>query len=384
MSAGWRITRGEQQFAAEDIAELKLMGVGGRIEPGDLVQEPGGTAWRYAMEVPELEGLLKAVKIDEDDIPSVSGKGAGTLARVLLFLWGLTVCVGGFGGLIWMWMTPPELLIADQAVALHRTVLASYAGAKEPDGEAVDQYEVLQMVGVKDKSFQVRRSDGTTGWLGKDDVVPVVIAPMQGMATQYSNLLAQPDSSAAKIGEVKGNEVVELLQKKGDFYEAKTASGTGWLGTSQVLPGYMFSQVLKERYDPKFNPNAYVQMANYSWTPSGEPDQPETMTNMLFHLVNPTAYGMAGIVLRITFFDGDDKLIATKDFEVPRLLPPAESDFDMGGLHLDGIDIDIAWDQDTRAEVKVHGAVALNAADYSRMKAEEEARLAAEAAELAE
>jgi len=384
MSTGWRITRGEQQFAAKDVAELKLMGVGGKIQPGDLIQEPGGTAWRYALEVTELKGLLKAVRIDEDDLPRASAKGAGNVPRILLFLWGLAVCAGGFGGLIWMWMTPPELLIADQAVALHRTVLASYAGAKEPDGEVVDQYEVLDMVGAKDKSFQVKRSDGTTGWLGKDNVVPVVIAPMEGMATQYSNLLAQPDSSAAKIGEVKGNEVVELLQKKGGFYEAKTASGTGWLGTSQVLPGYMFSQILKERYDPKFNPNAYVQMANYSWTPSGEPDQPETMTNMLFHLVNPTAYGMAGIVLRITFFDGDDKLIATKDFEVPRLLPPAESDFDMGGLHLDGIDIDIAWDQDTRAEVKVHGAVALNDADYSRMKAEEEARLAAEAAELAE
>ena len=50
--------------------------------------------------------------------------------------------------------------------------------------------------------------------------------------------------------------------------------------------------------------------------------------------------GMAGVVLRITFYDGEDNLIATKDFEVPRLLPPAESESEMGGLHLDGIDVD--------------------------------------------
>ena len=67
MSAGWRITRGEQQFAAKDVAELKLLGVGGKIQPGDLIQEPGGTAWRYAIEVPELKGLNKAIKIDLRD-----------------------------------------------------------------------------------------------------------------------------------------------------------------------------------------------------------------------------------------------------------------------------------------------------------------------------
>ena len=380
MSAGWRITRGEQQFAAKDVAELKLLGVGGKIEPGDLIQEPGGTSWRYALEVPELQGLLKAVKIHEDDIPT-GRAGAGRGLRILLLLWGLVVVLGGFGGLVWMGMNPPELLVADKAVSLSRTALSSHPDMDEPDGAAVEKYEILKVVGVTHGSFEVTNSEGASGWISTDAVVPVVMGPLEGMATQYSNLLAQPDSSAAVLGEVKINEVVKLLQKKGGFYEVKTASGTGWMGTSQVLPGYMFSQVLKERYDPKFNPNAYVQLANYSWTPSGEPDQPDTMTNMLFHLVNPTPYGMSGIVLRITFFDGDDKEIGTKDFEVPRLLPPKESEFDMGGLHLDGIEIDIAWDENTRAEVKVHGAVALDAADYSRLKAEEEARLVAEAQE---
>jgi|GEM_PF-1661874 len=382
MSAGWRITRGEQQFAAKDVAELKLLSVGGKIQPGDLIQEPGGTSWRYAIEVPELNGLIKSIQIDEDDIPT-GPASSGRVASGLLFLWGLLVVVGGFGGLVWMWMTPPELLVADKAVVLSRTALSSQPGMENPDGAPVEKYAILQVVGATEGSFEVSNAKGDTGWISTDAVVPVVMGPLEGMATQYSNLLAQPDSSAAKLGEVKNNEVVELLQKKGGFYEVKTASGTGWMGTSQLLPGYMFSQVLKERYDPKFNPNAYVQLANYSWTPSGEPDKPETMTNMLFHLVNPTPYGMSGVVLRITFFDGDDKEIASQDFEVPRLLPPAESDFDMGGLHLDGIEVDIAWDENTRAEVKVEGAVALDAGDYSRLKAEEEARLAAEAEEAA-
>ena len=205
------------------------------------------------------------------------------------------------------------------------------------------------------------------------------MAPTQGMATQYSNLLGQPDSSAAKVGEVKANEVVELLQKKGGFYQVKAAAGTGWVGTSQVLPGYMFSQALLERYDPKFNPRAYVNIANRSWTHSQEPDQPETMTNMIMKLENFTHYGMSSIVLRITFLDGQDKLVGTVDYKVPGLLPPAESEGEPGERFLEGIEIDIVTDGESHAKIETYSAVALSPADYSRLKAGEEARLAAEA-----
>ena len=44
----------------------------------------------------------------------------------------------------------------------------------------------------------------------------------------------------------------------------------------------------------------------------------------------------------------------------------------------------MAWDDDTRAEVEIFGARALLPSEFSRLKAEEDARLEAEALEEAE
>ena len=60
MSTPWRITRGNDQFQAKDVAELKLLAIGGKIKAGDLIQPPGRSDWLYATEVPELDGLIKA------------------------------------------------------------------------------------------------------------------------------------------------------------------------------------------------------------------------------------------------------------------------------------------------------------------------------------
>ena len=67
MSSPWRITRGDQQFTVKDVAELKLMAAGSKIESNDLIQSPGGTEWLYATEVTELIGLIKTKPVEEDD-----------------------------------------------------------------------------------------------------------------------------------------------------------------------------------------------------------------------------------------------------------------------------------------------------------------------------
>ena len=50
--ARWLVTQGDQQFSAQDLAELKEIAKSGKVGPGDMVQPPGATDWLYASELP--------------------------------------------------------------------------------------------------------------------------------------------------------------------------------------------------------------------------------------------------------------------------------------------------------------------------------------------
>ena len=323
MSTPWRITRGDDQFQAKDVAELKLLAIGGKIHAGDLVQPPGRSDWLYATEVPELDGLVKAPAMDPDEAWEKRNT-PNNAVRILAILLGLAVTVGGFYGLYWVYSNRPD--------ATKTTLFGDHAKA---------------------------------------------LNPLEALATEHAALLKSPDSGSGSIGDVKKDDRVMLVRKLGDFYEVSTADGkTGWLGTGQVIPGYKFDQELSDKYDPLFNPDNYLDLKNYSWTPSGEEDDPETLTNMLFELTNPTDYGMQGVMLRVTFKDGQDKVIDVKNIEVPRLLPPNDD------LYVDGIEVDIEWDDETRAEVEIFGARALLEPEFKKLQKEERVRLAAEAEEI--
>jgi hypothetical protein len=324
MSTPWRITRGDEQFQAKDVAELKLLAIGGKILPGDLVQPPGSSDWLYATEVPELDGLLKTPPMDPDEGWQKRGGGANNALRIVAILLGLGVTAAGFYGLYWVYMNRPD--------ATQSTLFGDHENA---------------------------------------------LNPLEALATEHAALLKSPDSSSGSVGDVKKDDRVMLVRKLGDFYEVTTADGkTGWLGTRQVIPGYKFDQSLSDKYDPLFNPDNYLQLMNYSWTPSGEEDDPETLTNMLFELNNPTDYGMQGVMLRVSFKDGSDRVIDVKNIEVPRLIPPNDN------LFIDGIEVDIEWDDETRAEVEIFGARALLEPEFKKLQKEERARLAAEAEEM--
>jgi len=320
MSTPWRITRGDDQFQAKDVAELKLLAIGGKILPGDLIQPPGRTDWLYASEVPELDGLLKTQSVDVDDDWAKSRTPNNAL-RIISIVLGLGVVCAGFYGLYWVYSNRPD--------ATQATLFGEHENA---------------------------------------------LNPLEALATEHAALLKAPDSTSGSVGDVKKDDRVMLVRKLGDFYEVSTQDGkTGWLGTGQVIPGYKFDQNLADQYDPLFNPDNYLQLMNYSWTPSGEEDDPETLTNMLFELSNPTDYGMQGVMLRVTFKDGSDNTIDVKNIEVPRLVPP------QGDLFIDGIEIDIEWDDETRAEVEIFGARALLKPEFDKLLKEERERLRAEA-----
>jgi len=77
--ARWLVTQGDQQFSAQDLAELKELAKSGKVGPGDMVQPPGATDWLYASELPELKGLLRRSAASYDETQPESGGGA-TLA----------------------------------------------------------------------------------------------------------------------------------------------------------------------------------------------------------------------------------------------------------------------------------------------------------------
>ncbi len=321
MSTPWRITRGDQMFTAKDVAELKLMAVGDKIEAGDLVQPPGRTDWLYASEVPELKGLIKFKPVDEDQF--IQKKPNLWLKRMVALVGAVSVALG-FAALYQGFMNRPDI---------SKTALfGDHEGA---------------------------------------------LGPLEGLATQHANMLAEPDSGAAKVGEMQKDSRVTLVSKMGDFYEIDAAGTKGFVGTRQVVPAYLFSQDLMDKYDPLFNPDQYLQLLNYSWVPSGEPDDPETLTHLMFEIQNPTDYGMLGVTLKVTFEDGQGQELGVKNIEIPRLLPPGDE------LFLSNIEVDIEWDEETAAEVKIFGARALLADEYSKLKAEEEKRLEEEAMENA-
>lgn len=276
MSSPWRITRGDQQFTVKDVAELKLMAAGSKIESNDLIQSPGGTEWLYATEVTELIGLIKTKPVEEDDDDIGFGRrkrGSSPFVHKLAAVLTIAMLGAAFFGLYFIYT--------------HR-----------PDPEATKLF-----------------GDGSG-----------TLQPLDALATENAALLEQPDGGASQVGVVEANSRVELTGRQGDFFSVTTASGkSGWVGTKQVAPGYLFDSTAHERWEPFFYPEEYIVIQPLSWTNRDEDDKPETLTDMLFAINNPTDFGISAMVVEITFVDADsEKTLDTVRFEVDEFLSPGE------------------------------------------------------------
>jgi hypothetical protein len=274
MSSPWRITRGDQQFTVKDVAELKLMAAGSKIESSDLIQRPGGTEWLYATEVTELDGLIKLKPLeDEDDLEFGRKRGASPFVRKLARALTFVLLILAFAGLYYIYDNRPNP-------------------------------EDTKLFG-----------SGTS-----------TLEPLEALAVENAALLGQPDGSANQVGVVKANSRVELQDRQGDFFKVQTKSGeTGWLGTGQVAPGYLFDSTAHERWEPFFYPADYIIIQPLSWTNRDEDDKPETLTDMLFAINNPTDFGISNMIVEITFVNADtEKTLDTIRFEVDEFLSPGE------------------------------------------------------------
>lgn len=328
MSSPWRITRGDQQFTVKDVAELKLMAAGGKIEASDLIQSPDSTEWLYATEVSELSGLIKVKAAVDDDDDWGQKRGSSSALRLVAGLLTFALIGTAFFGLYVMWKN-------------------------RPDPESTKLF------------------GGTEGEL----------KPLQALATENAALLNQPDGSASQVGVVPANSRVDLLDRQGGFFQVKSEKGeTGWVGTKQVAPGYLFDAVSHQMWEPYFYPTEYLLVRPLSWTNRDDEEMPETLTDMLFAIDNNTNFGASSIVVQITFVDADtEKVLDTVRFPIDEFISPNES-YELPPLEFDVPSLDSTLARPELIQARMHKPEEIEAAEAS-WNAQIEAKRAAEAAE---
>ncbi len=265
----WLVTQGDRQFAAENLAQLKELARRGEIGPGDMIQPPGAADWLYAAEVPELQGLLPEAgathQADTDDDIAFRRKGIGAGVLVPLLL--LVVV----GGALAMWYYTKHVFEAD--------------------------YDIL----------------GKDGLALTEMLVTEVDAPVR----------KEPADGAPKVAEVDKDSKVQLLAKRGGWYEVELPDGTrGWMAVDDVVPAYFFADAkTREDYDPIYNPDRYIFVKNSDWKQLPN-DRNENVTVFQFLLQNKSKFEMTDLVLKATIKDKDDHVLETREFSIEGSVPP--------------------------------------------------------------
>jgi len=274
----WLITKGDHQFSAQDLNELKKLAKQGKVGPGDMVQPPGASDWLYAAELPELNGLLQNVPPPDDDLEFRPRKSNTPYIAVL-----------------------SVLVLAGGALMYH------YA-QKIPDPKDL---ELL----------------GENGMALTEMLVTGDPATLRG----------GPEESAASVGSLSKDSRIQLLGKRGEFYRVRDDGNTeGWVHINDVIPGYFFAdQRTRDEYDPIYNPDKYVFIKNASWMQL--PFQEErNITAFQFLIQNSSQFEMGNITILATVKDEDDRVLESKEItiegtvssydsiEVGTLLPPED------------------------------------------------------------
>jgi len=266
--ARWLVTQRDRQFTANDLAELKKLAGEGQIGPGDMIQPPGASDWLYALELPELKGLVKRdTSAYDDDFDSRKGIPLGVVAAVSLAI----IAGGGY-------------FMYDYAQKL----------------QAVD-LELLGENGLQLTEMLVTAESG-------------------------AQLFSDPEGGAASATVAKNDKVQLLakrkaLQVKGEpgkgRYQVRTATGAeGWVDVDSVVPAYFFADKdTRKDYDPIYNADNYVFVKNASWMQL--PDQRKNnITVFEFLLQNKSKFDMTDVVLLATIKDKNDKVLETKEVKI--------------------------------------------------------------------
>ncbi len=254
--ARWLVTQVDRQFSATDLEELKKLASRGELGRGDMIQPPGASDWLYAVELPELKGLLPPSSALDDDFDTPRRKVPTALLAVVFS----AIAAGG--------------------------------------AYTIYHYSV----GIKDTSLELLAEIALTEMLVTAEGVTV---------------RSDPEAGASGVGSVAKDEKVVLLAKRNDFYRIRTAAGAeGWVQVDQVVPAYFFTDAeTREDYDPLYNPDNYVFVKNAGWMQT--PDQrAENLTNFNFQLQNKSKFDMENIVLATTIKDPNGKVLETVEIAI--------------------------------------------------------------------
>ncbi|MBK8181033.1 MAG: DUF4339 domain-containing protein [Planctomycetes bacterium] len=265
--ARWRVGQGNQQFTAEDLAELQRFARQGKLGPGDLIQPPGASDWLYATELPELNSHLKQAPpgFDVDHRPRKGGNG------VIIALLLLGIAGAGYG----IYHTASMIPKADELELLG------------------DRLKLSEMLVTADPSAQV---------------------------------LSQPTDGASASGTAAKDSKVQLMAKRGPWYRIQTADAVdGWVKVDEVIPAYLFADAeTRQDYDPIYNPDRYVSVKNASWMQL--PDQQRNnVTVFQFMLTNASKFTMTDVKLLVTVRDNKGTVLETREIGIEGIVAPART-----------------------------------------------------------
>ena len=261
----WLVTQGDRQYSVADLGELKRLAQSGRLGPGDMVQPPGANEWLYATELPELKGLLKHVPTDHDDQPRPQKNYAPILIVVLLILLAGT----GYG--------------------------FYHFASRVPKA---DDLKLLGQGGLALTEMLVTGDPAT--------------------------LRADPDENASSTGSVPKDTKVQLIAKRGKYYQVEHAGNRGWVKVDDVIPAYFFAdKETQEDHDPIYNPDRYVWVENASWMQL--PDQRrDNITVFQLMLANKSKFEMTDIILLATIKDKNGNVLEKAEVPLQGVISPFE------------------------------------------------------------
>lgn len=263
----WLVNQNDDQFSVDGLEALQRMANDSELWPGDMIQPDGATDWVYAVEITELQDLLKTPKDDEEVSFRKSG-GAGT--RWALFGVFLVISVVGFG-----------------------------------------------MMGM----FAMQLPSGETRLLGDGGTLQYT----EMLMTTSAPLRAEPEPASAAVAMLAKDERLDLLAKRGNFYKARNQAGQeGWVTIEEVLAVYKLGGAeIRAKMDPLYNPDQYVTVENASWMMLEA--EGNNVTNFTFMLLNDSKFEMTDLVLEAVIKDSKGSVVGREEFNIGGTLKPKSS-----------------------------------------------------------
>ena len=244
----WMVNVRGQAFSAGNMDELMKLAKNGELGAGDIVQPPGADEWIYALEVPELKGSLRQDGSGEWEVAGAQSEGSPVIKWVA-------------------------------AAGLAAVAVGAWAYAWDLS-QTIPQPEDLELIG------------GKSG-LSFSEVL---------VTAENGKLYATASTSAAEVGPLPKNSKADLLAKRDDWYKLRVDGKEGYAKIDQVIPAYFFADdKTKLDYDPLYNPDQYVKVANSAWSIVEMAGNEVSVFNFMFS--NDSKFAMTDLKLLATIKD---------------------------------------------------------------------------------